>query len=117
MYREKVPHKGYRLLADIAEKIADADAKESNYFAVTSNVDGHFQAAGYSDSNVLEVHGSIHHLQCFSCQTIVENTFVPEVDYELMSCKTLPQCKKCQEVLRPNILMFNDGEWLTERTE
>ena len=34
------------------------------YFVVTSNVDGQFQKAGFAGENILEVHGSIHHLQC-----------------------------------------------------
>lgn len=33
-------------------------------FVTTSNVDGQFQKAGFEESRVLEVHGSIHRLQC-----------------------------------------------------
>jgi NAD-dependent SIR2 family protein deacetylase len=34
------------------------------HFIVTSNVDGQFQKADFEEEHVLEVHGSIHHLQC-----------------------------------------------------
>lgn len=78
------------MLLEMADKIADPNSKERNYFAVTSNVDGHFQAAGFPEQNVLQMHGSIHRLQCYSCQKIIENKFIPEVNYEEMSCKKLP---------------------------
>ena len=35
-------------------------------FVYTSNVDGHFQKAGFSPDQVYEVHGSIGWMQCLS---------------------------------------------------
>ena len=61
-------------------------------FAVTSNVDGHFQRASYPDDRILEVHGSINHLQCEPCSVISQNNFVPEVDLEEMRSGNLPRC-------------------------
>jgi NAD-dependent SIR2 family protein deacetylase len=84
-------------------------------FVVTSNVDGQFQRI-YDESMVYEVHGSIHHLQCFNCNLIIPNTFVPDVNYNEMSCTNLPTCPKCSQNMRPNILMFMDDEWLEDRS-
>lgn len=36
MYRDKVPHEGFKIIKNIGEKL------NNNYFIVTSNVDGHF---------------------------------------------------------------------------
>jgi NAD-dependent SIR2 family protein deacetylase len=69
MYRSSTPHRGYSILKEIANKINPSPSSPSqNYFAFTSNVDGHFQRADYPASHLYEVHGSIHHLQCYNCQ-------------------------------------------------
>ena len=36
---------------------------ELGYFVFTSNVDGHFQKAGFPENKVVECHGSINFLQ------------------------------------------------------
>ncbi len=58
LYRETVPHDGYRILRSWMDDLG------LPAFAVTSNVDGQFQKAGFDPVRVHEVHGSIHHLQC-----------------------------------------------------
>ena len=58
LYRETVPHDGYRILRSWMEDLG------LPAFVVTSNVDGQFQKAGFDPALVHEVHGSIHHLQC-----------------------------------------------------
>lgn len=66
-----------------------------------------------------ECHGSIHHLQCLDgCHPDIwpADDFQPEVDDE--RCLLLnepPKCLQCGGMARPNILMFNDGEWLEQR--
>src|SRR6266508_1289115 len=60
LYRATLPHAGFGILLAWAERFG------LPCFAVTSNVDGQFQKAGFPEERVLEVHGSIHHLQCTS---------------------------------------------------
>ena len=60
LYREVEPHDGFHILRELGNK------KQHGAFVYTSNVDGHFQKAGFSQDQVCECHGSIHHLQCFS---------------------------------------------------
>ena len=69
LYRETTPHAGFNIIKCWIER------NRAGYFVVTSNVDGQFQKAGYSDDRILEVHGSIHHLQCSTpcCRNIWEN--------------------------------------------
>src|SRR3990170_4287678 len=57
LYRDTRPHEGFRILARWIERFGLA------HFVVTSNVDGQFQKAGFREEEILEVHGSIHHLQ------------------------------------------------------
>ncbi len=58
LYRETTPHRGFDVLKRWAERL------DYGAFVFTSNVDGHFQQAGFPRDHVLECHGSISHLQC-----------------------------------------------------
>jgi len=114
LYRETTPHSGFFKLLNIAQSKKD-------YFVFTSNVDGQFQKAGFSDKKIDEIHGSIHYLQCVDCCTpniwSAKNIEV-DIDFENFRAKEpLPTCKYCGEVARPNILMFGDFNWLSQREE
>jgi len=112
LYRATVPHRGFGILLSWAERLA------LPCFAVTSNVDGQFQKAGFPEQRVLEVHGSIHHLQCTTpCSDAIwtsGETF--DIDLETMRSRQVPRCPSCRAVSRPNILMFGDWSWLDGRT-
>jgi NAD-dependent SIR2 family protein deacetylase len=113
-YRETHPHRGFAILKRIAE------ALPQGAFIYTSNVDGHFQKAGFAAATICEVHGSIHHLQCAEpCSDRVwpATRFQPVVDPA--SCRLhspLPTCPNCGGLSRPNILMFGDWNWQAQRT-
>lgn len=115
LYRATVPHAGFALL----KKWASTKPHGSSVF--TSNVDGQFQAAGFDPLQVHECHGSIHHLQCtVPCSdTIWSGDGVdPVVDEQ--ACRLtgdVPLCPHCGAVARPNILMFDDWQWVDERSE
>ena len=51
LYRKTIPHEGFTKLLDLATK------KLEKYFVFTSNVDGQFQKAGFSDDRIEECHG------------------------------------------------------------
>jgi NAD-dependent SIR2 family protein deacetylase len=112
LYRETVPHDGYRILR------AWMDGFGIPGFAVTSNVDGQLQKAGFDPAVVHEVHGSIHHLQCTApcSEEIWECREEVPVDGATMRAERLPSCRNCRRVARPNILMFGDGAWLPGRS-
>ncbi len=112
LYRETEPHRGFQMLQDWAAEFSQ------DSFVVTSNVDGQFQKAGYREDQILEVHGSIHHLQCLSpcCHAIWNNDETIPVDFDTMRALNVPQCHHCSQPARPNILMFGDYSWLSDRT-
>jgi len=113
LYRATVPHDGFRILRQWIHRFGLA------HFVVTSNVDGQFQKAGFEEEKVLEVHGSIHHLQCLSpcSEAIWPNREEIPVDQATMLAKRVPRCPHCGGVARPNILMFGDFSWLSFRTD
>ena len=112
LYRETVPHAGFTLLRDWIGRFG------LDWFVVTSNVDGQFQKAGFAEGNILEVHGSIHFLQCIRpCSPAIwANSETIPVDFATMRARHIPTCIHCGETARPNILMFGDWSWISDRT-
>lgn len=114
LYRDTRPHDGFRILHRWCR------TKPAGAFIFTSNVDGHFQRAGFNASRVLECHGSIHHLQCSSaCQSEIwdADDCTVTVDHETFrAAPPYPQCPNCGAVARPNVLMFGDWSWVPHRS-
>jgi NAD-dependent SIR2 family protein deacetylase len=115
LYRDTVPHQGFNILLEWGRQALRGCR------VLTSNVDGQFQRAGFDAAHVLEVHGSIHHLQCSRpCSQELWSAEDIEVQVDAKSFRArspLPQCPRCGEVARPNILMFGDYSWISTRTE
>lgn len=113
LYRQTIPHAGFHLLQEWISRY------QLDHFVVTSNVDGQFQKTGFSEERVLEVHGSIHHLQCtIPCKrNIWPNDAQFVIDEATMRATEVPLCPACSRTARPNILMFGDYAWLHQRTQ
>src|SRR6516165_9141624 len=58
LYRSTVPHEGFGVLRRWTARM------KHGAVVYTSNVDGHFHSAGFDPERILEVHGSIHWMQC-----------------------------------------------------
>lgn len=115
LYQSTEPHEGFQLLKKWA------NTKANQPFIFTSNVDGQFQKAGFSEESIYECHGSINHFQCrSSCSQEIwsAEALTIEVDEETFRAQgELPSCLRCGEVARPNILMFGDWGWNHERSD
>ena len=113
LYRRTVPHQGFAMLKAVGESMP------RGVFVFTSNVDGQFQRAGFATGCMVEIHGSIHHLQCLrGCSGDIwpADDFAPDTDDE--NCVLLsrpPACPRCGGLARPNILMFGDWRWADPR--
>ncbi len=115
LYRQTPPHEGFAILRQWAA------AKPNGYAVFTSNVDGHFQKAGFAEERMVECHGSLQHFQCVKpcCAATwpapVDTHF--EIDPASMrAAGALPCCVRCGGLARPNILMFGDDAWSPGRT-
>lgn len=110
LYRATAPHEGFAVLLKLAAGMPHGA------LVFTSNVDGHFQRAGFADERVLEVHGSIHRLQCLRpCgqHTWPADGLACRIDPETLEWTgALPTCPRCDGLARPNILMFSDAGWV-----
>jgi NAD-dependent SIR2 family protein deacetylase len=115
LYRQTEPHEGFAILHRWMSRMPLGG------YVYTSNVDGHFQRAGFSADQVYEVHGAIGAMQClgecgagiFSAQPYSLN-----IDPETMrAIPPLPACPNCGGLARPNILMFGDWGWDSSHSE
>ncbi|CAD8077613.1 unnamed protein product [Paramecium sonneborni] len=107
LYTNTIPHEGFRILKKWCEK--------KDYFIVTSNVDGQFQKAGFDQKKIYEIHGSIHTFQCTQCNKLYLANKYPKLKIDLQKFEAADPLPKCEfnHILRPNILMFNDWDWIS----
>jgi NAD-dependent SIR2 family protein deacetylase len=117
LYRATRPHAGFAILKKWAARMP------RGAFVYTTNVDGHFQRAGFDEERVTECHGSINWLQCIRrCNGQpwpIEPVFMAllDIDEESMRAREPhPVCPTCGGLARPNILMFGDMRWDSSRT-
>ena len=86
----------------------------------TSNVDGHFQKAGFADDRIIECHGSIEWWQCLADCGIgifpADEAEIPVDPSTFRAGDPLPFCPHCGTLARPNVLMFGDWGWNPSRT-
>src|SRR5262249_8969222 len=115
LYRQTTPHPGFAILRNWAEH------RPGGAFVYTSNVDGQFQKAVFEDEQIAECHGSIHYLQCCRpCSFTSWSAAETEVKVDLTTFHAsppLPRCRFCGRIARPNVLMFYDGQWVSQRSD
>jgi NAD-dependent SIR2 family protein deacetylase len=114
LYRQTAPHDGFRILLEYGLRL------QGRYFVFTSNVDGHFQKAGFSEERIEECHGSINHFQCVhNCTPEIWPADDTEISVDIdrfIAHEPLPVCPHCGGLARPNILMFGDWGWISQRS-
>jgi len=115
LYRATPPHPGYAILKQWTERAPRGG------FVFTSNVDGHFQRAGFDADRVCEVHGAINTLQCVvecGAGLFPADEWTVTIDEATMrAVGPLPSCPRCGVLARPNILMFGDWGWDPSRSD
>jgi NAD-dependent SIR2 family protein deacetylase len=109
LYRRTRPHEGFAILRRWAERMPHGG------FVYTSNVDGHFQRAGFDPDRIVEVHGTIVAMQCLDycgADIFPSEPYEVAIDESTMrAVPPLPACPNCGALARPNILMFGDSGW------
>jgi len=88
------PNLGHFALVDF-ERLID------QVTVITQNVDGLHQKAGSTD--VLELHGNIMRSRCSVCD------YHQEEDGKMQAVKGIPYCPKCNGLIRPDVVLFNEN--------
>ena len=89
--RSVEPNAGHYALAEVERRVRD-------FTLVTQNVDGLHQRAG--SRNVIELHGNITRVKCFTEGTLVSSWQEDEAP---------PKCPACGDDLRPDVVWFNEA--------
>jgi NAD-dependent deacetylase len=77
---------------------------------ITQNVDGLHQAAGLSPDRVLEIHGTVHEVECLSCR---DRTTMRSALDRVEAGEPDPACLVCGGILKSATVSF--GQELDER--
>lgn len=117
LYRQTTPHAGFQILRKWAERM------RLGHFVYTSNVDSQFQRAGFSEEQLVEVHGTLGWMQCMqrSCGALMpvaadQPSPVTVDETTMRALPPLPSCPQCGGLARPNVLMFGDAGWDESRS-
>jgi len=122
MYRKTEPHSGYHRLLDWTKRLGKP------WCVFTSNIDGHFEKAGFEHERVVTCHGDMHHLQCLrrdcraddpaenvwsaSCIPSGLGHMIDEGSLRFKDAADLEApfftCPRCHGLCRPNVWFCHD---------
>lgn len=108
-FNDAEPHKGFYILKQWIERF------ELEYFILTSNIDGHFQRAGFDEGKIRELHGSLAYFQSANPELSTEVWKHSYQGDDLMKDaqnKQFPLCPVSQTEARPNVYMFRDNTYI-----
>lgn len=94
IYKDAKPNDAHKALAKL-EQMGKLKA------VITQNIDGLHQAAG--SQKVIELHGSIHRNYCLNCGKKFD------LQYVLDSKTNVPHCDECGGVVRPDVVLYEEG--------
>lgn len=97
IYRNAKPNLAHYALVEL-EKIGKLKA------IITQNIDGLHQLAG--SKNVLELHGSVHRNYCVGCNEKYDVEYILD---DKNNNKDIPRCKKCGGIVRPDVVLYEEG--------
>ncbi|MCU0447809.1 MAG: hypothetical protein MUE85_23165 [Microscillaceae bacterium] len=113
-YAHTDPHAGFYILKKWIQKL------ELDYFILTSNIDSHFQKAGFPEDHIRELHGSLNYLQSVQPQVFGEiwrNDLDLNTLEQSINAHKFPLCPDKQTMARPNVYMFRDYYYLEARSK
>lgn len=87
------PNMGHQVLAAFEQRL-------ERVVILTQNVDGLHRAAG--STNVIDIHGRIHHLKCIRCDFAV-------VVKDFSRIEVPPACPSCGALIRPDVVLFGEA--------
>jgi NAD-dependent deacetylase len=83
--------------------LVDLERQDRLLALVTQNIDGLHQAAGSSPGRVLEVHGTVHEVECLSCH---DRTTMRSALDRVDAGEPDPACLRCGGILKSATISF-----------
>lgn len=116
-YENTKPHNGFYILKKWIKKF------DLDYFIITSNIDAHFQKAGFEEEKIRELHGSLAYFQSSDNKIstkIWKNELTGKQIQENALKNKFPMTqdsKNTNVMARPNVYMFRDDTFVNTRTK
>lgn len=85
-------------------KLAELEKSGKLRAVITQNIDGLHQKAG--SKTVYELHGSTLRNYCLECGEFYDEKFIKESEN---SEDKLPHCKKCGGLVKPDVVLYEEG--------
>lgn len=108
-YEATTPHEGFQILLKWIKRY------NLDYFALTSNIDGHLQKAGFEADRVRELHGTLAYFQS-TRPDLYDKIWLNERSGEELLADLekgiFPTCPHSHVLARPNVYMFRDATYL-----
>jgi NAD-dependent deacetylase len=77
---------------------------------ITQNTDGLHQKSGTPDDKVLELHGTMHWVDCLECHARYPRDYAHD---KMLAGEKVPRCGKCNGILKPATVAY--GQSMPER--
>lgn len=77
---------------------------------ITQNTDGLHQKSGTPDEKVLELHGTMHWVDCLSCHKRYPRDYAHQ---KMLNGEAVPRCDACKGILKPATVAY--GQSMPER--
>jgi len=97
IFKDAKPNLAHYALTEL-EKIGKLKA------IITQNIDGLHQLSGAK--NVLELHGNVNRNYCINCGEKYNLYYIFNTGN---SSKYIPHCKKCGGIVRPDVVLYEEG--------
>jgi NAD-dependent deacetylase len=101
------PNPAHYAIAEL-EKLGKLDC------VITQNVDRLHQKAGNSEDKVTELHGNIEWAKCLECGRRYP---MKELIHEVKEGISIPECKECRGILKPESVFFGEPMPVRETAE
>lgn len=112
-YTTITPHHGFNILRKWIKNY------DLDYFCLTSNIDGHFQKAGFAEENIREMHVTLAYFQSSkpdASKEIWKNELSGDEILANVEKGIFPTCKNSSAHARPNVYMFRDNTYINTRS-
>lgn len=93
IYKDAKPNKAHLFFADLEKSGKDVRI-------VTQNIDSLHSMAG--NKKVFEIHGSVKRNFCLNCDEFYDEDYI-------LSCDGVPYCKKCGRIVKPDVVLYEEG--------
>jgi NAD-dependent deacetylase len=73
---------------------------------ITQNTDGLHQKAGLPDEKVLQLHGTMHYVDCLSCGKRFPRDYAHQ---KMLAGEAVPRCGECKGILKPATVAYGQS--------